>query len=68
MSSSRSLKGLTARVDEMEARIQAMNQRVSECCSNFEDVKRYVDDNIADCKSISVSISIECFPDPYFVL
>jgi hypothetical protein len=39
---------LEGRIDEMEAKINALNSKVHECCHNFEDVIAYVDANIAD--------------------
>jgi hypothetical protein len=45
---SRSLKVLTERVDDMEVKINELNNKVADSCKNFEDVMAYVDKNIAD--------------------
>ena len=48
----RSLETLTNRVDEMEAKINELNNKVAESCSSFEDVMAYVDAHVADCTLI----------------
>ncbi len=47
----RSLEGLATRVDEIDAHITQLNDKVAQNCSNFDDVVAYVDAHISDCKS-----------------
>lgn len=58
-----SLKGLNTRIDSLEERIDAMNARVAETCTNFEEVKAYVDQNIADVKDFVGEI-VKKLPQP----
>lgn len=46
----RSLESLEIRVDAVEVKINELNNKVAESCSNFEDVMAYVDANMADSK------------------
>jgi len=46
----RGVDDLHSRVDAVEHRINEMNVQISEACGDFEEVKKYVDDNIADVK------------------
>ena len=39
----RTLASLETRVDEIDAKVAALNSKVSEQCANFEEVKAYVD-------------------------
>ena len=48
--SGRSLAVLTDKVDDLEAKVDALNSRVSESCKIYEDVIAYVDKNIKDVK------------------
>ena len=45
-----SLSTLNVRMDDLEARVEALNSKVAETCANFDDVKAYVDANIAEMK------------------
>jgi len=46
----RSLAVVTARVDDLEVRVNELNTKVAESCKNYEDVIAYVDKNIRDVK------------------
>lgn len=48
--SGRSLAVLTEKVDDLEAKVDALNSRVAESCKSYEDVIAYVDKNIRDVK------------------
>lgn len=58
-----SLKSVNTRIDNLEARIDAMNARIAETCTNFEEVKAYVDQNIADVKDFVGEI-VKKLPSP----
>lgn len=58
-----SLKGVNTRIDNLEARIDAMNAKIAETCTNFEDVKAYVDQNMADIKDFVGEI-VKKLPNP----
>lgn len=53
----RSLESLSARVDEVEARITALNSKVSQTCHNLADVIAYVDANMADMKDFLADVA-----------
>lgn len=41
---------VTKRIDDLDAKVNEMNDRVAESCKSYEDVIAYVDKNIADVK------------------
>eukprot|EP01031_Cornospumella_fuschlensis_P037374 gene37374-45383_t len=53
----RSLETLTNRVDELDARVRALNTKVAETCSNMADVIAYVDANMADMKDFIAEVT-----------
>lgn len=60
---SRSLETLTNRVDELDARVKALNTKVSETCHNMADVIAYVDANMADMKDFLADV-VKKLPKP----
>lgn len=60
---SRSLEVLTNRVDELDAKINALNSKVSETCHNMADVIAYVDANMADMKDFLADV-VKKLPNP----
>ncbi len=46
----RSLENLSSRMDALEKMVKEMNDAVAQSCSNFEEVKAYVDKNIVQLK------------------
>lgn len=46
----RSLKSVDAKVDALDAKVSELNSRVKETCSDFDEVKAYVDANISELK------------------
>lgn len=53
----RSLETLTTRVDELDARVKALNNKVAETCSNMAEVIAYVDANMADMKDFIAEVA-----------
>jgi hypothetical protein len=59
----RSLETLTNRVDVLDAKIFALNSKVSETCTNLSDVIAYVDANMADMKDFLAEV-VKKLPKP----
>eukprot|EP01039_Chlorochromonas_danica_P003854 gene3853-4211_t len=59
----RSLETLTNRVDELDAKINALNNKVAETCHNMADVIAYVDANMADMKDFLAEV-VKKLPAP----
>eukprot|EP01038_Epipyxis_sp_PR26KG_P003966 gene3966-5686_t len=59
----RSLEILTLRVDELDAKIGAMNVKISQSCSNMADVIAYIDANMADMKDFLADV-VKKLPNP----
>jgi hypothetical protein len=59
----RSLETLTNRVDILDAKINALNSKVAETCSNMADVIAYVDANMADMKDFLAEV-VKKLPKP----
>jgi cellulose synthase/poly-beta-1,6-N-acetylglucosamine synthase-like glycosyltransferase len=57
------LETLTNRVDALEAKINAMNLKISETCTNMADVIAYVDANMADMKDFLAEV-VKKLPNP----
>jgi hypothetical protein len=62
-SAGRSLETLTNRVDVLDAKINALNSKVSETCTNLSDVIAYVDANMADMKDFLAEV-VKKLPKP----
>jgi len=59
----RSLETIEKRVDSLEQKINEMNDAVKNSCANFDEVKKYIDDNIADVKDFVGEI-VKKLPKP----
>merc|ERR1719195_1198460 len=59
----RSLETIEKRVDSLEEKINEMNDAVKNSCANFDEVKKYIDDNIADVKDFVGEI-VKKLPKP----
>ena len=46
----RSLENMSNRMDALETMVKEMNDKIAQSCSNFEEVKAYVDKNIVQLK------------------
>eukprot|EP01033_Poteriospumella_lacustris_P000396 gene396-255_t len=53
----RSLAGVTLRLDVLDAKVNALNTKVSETCTNMADVLAYVDANMADMKDFLAQVT-----------
>jgi hypothetical protein len=53
----RSLKEVTLRVDILDAKVNALNTKVAETCTNMADVLAYVDANMADMKDFLAQVT-----------
>jgi cellulose synthase/poly-beta-1,6-N-acetylglucosamine synthase-like glycosyltransferase len=54
---------VTSRVDDLEVKVNALNKKVAETCSNMSDVIAYVDANMADMKDFIANI-VKKLPTP----
>ena len=59
----RSLEKVEDRLDDLEKMVGALNSKVSEACTNFADVKAYVDKNISEVKDFVGEI-VKKLPQP----
>ena len=50
---------LLNRIEELESKMTNLNEKISSCCHTFEEVKEYVDKNIADGNKLSILILID---------
>lgn len=50
-------------MDEIDAKINAMNKKIAETCTNMADVIAYVDANMADMKDFLADV-VKKLPNP----